>query len=261
MLEFINDLKEGWKRKNLWKELAKLELKTQFNGTVFGVLWVLLALAIKVGMISVVYSMVLNKPLKQYVLFLSFGIITWDYISKLIQSGAVSFLKAKNYLQQMYLPQSVFVFQTIYKETIVFALYQILAIPLVIIFYGSKEMNIMWLWAIPGYILIIINAVFASFWLGWLVTRYRDFQQIISSVLTISFIISPVLWPPPAGAEKSIYFQLNPFFHILEVVRAPIVRGEVPVNSYIVVAMMALTSFLICAFLFNNVRKKLILWI
>lgn len=256
----IADFKSSLKKYTLWSELAKLELKVRFRGTYFGVLWVLMALVLKVGMISLVYSLVLNKPLKEYVLFLSIGVLTWNYISALIVTSTLSFLKAVNYFNQMNMPHFIFVFQTVYRETLILLLYQILAIPVILLYFGFEGISAIWLWSLLGYLIIVLNGIFAGAWLGWVATRFRDVQHLVSNLIMILFIVTPVLWPPPEGSENHLYFMLNPLYHLLEMVRAPIINDTVPVLSFQVSLGLLLFNIIICGIFYKKAKSRLVLW-
>jgi len=258
-MDFVTDIKEGFKRKQLWKRLAVLELKTRYQGAFIGTFWILLTLMLKVGMLSLVYSMVLQRDIKEYVLFLAIGVLTWNFISAAIISSSMDFTKGSNFLQQMKLPHSVFVFQNIYREALVLVLYQLFAIPLVIAIKGFDFVSMTWLWALAGYVLIVFNAFFVNMWLGWLAVRFRDVQPFLSSVVMILFLITPVLWPPPPGFSDSILFQLNPFYHLLELIRAPILHNVIPVSSFMVGLGCLLFNMLICIIFYPRVRDRLVL--
>jgi len=260
-MNFINDIKDGFRRRRLWKRLAELELKSRYQGTFIGVFWVILTLMLKVGMLSLIYSMVLDKDIKEYVLFLAIGVLTWNFISAAIINSSSIFIKAGNFLQQMKLPHSIFVFQNIYKESIILFLYQLFAIPLVLFIKGVDFVSMVWLWSLLGYGIIILNAFFASMWLGWLSVRFRDVQPLLSSVVMILFLVTPVLWPPPEKFADSLYFVLNPFFHLLELIRAPILTNEIPYMSFIVSTAFLLINILICALFYNKVKDRLVLWL
>lgn len=260
-MEFITDLKNGLGRRRLWIRLAELELKSRYQGAFVGVFWVILTLMLKVGMLSLVYSMVLDKDIKEYVLFLAIGVLTWNFISASIINSSSIFIKAGNFLQQMKLPHSIFVFQSIYKESVILLLYQLFAIPLVLLIKGFDFVSLVWAWALIGYMLIILNLFFASMWLGWLSVRFRDVQPFLSSLVMILFLITPVLWPPPEKFADSLYFVLNPFFHLLELIRAPILNNEVPYVSLIVSFGLLIFNILICALFYNKVKDRLVLWL
>lgn len=260
-MDLIKDIVAGFGRRRLWIRLAVLELKSRFQGAFLGVFWILLTLMLKVGMLSLVYAMVLDKDIKEYVMFLALGVLTWNFISAVIINSGMIFTKAGNFLQQMRLPHSIFVFQSLYKETLILILYQFFAIPLVIIIKGFEFVTLYWLWAIVGYVLIILNGFFASMWLGWLAVRYRDVQPFLNSLVMILFLITPVLWPPPEKFADSLYFQLNPFYHLLELIRAPILNQEIPYISIMVACGLLFASMAICGLLYNRVKDKMVLWL
>ena len=154
----------------------------------------------------------------------------------------------------------IFVFQTVYRETIILLICQVLAIPLILFYFGFSGIQATWLWSLLGYVLIIINGVFASAWLGWVATRFRDVQHLVTNLIMILFIVTPVLWPPPEGLEGHIYFQINPFYHLLEVVRAPIINNTVPVTSLLVASGLAVFNFVICLIFYRLAKSRLVLW-
>lgn len=260
-MSLIEDIKNGYGRKKLWKRLAVLELKSRYQGAVIGSFWIVLTLVLKVLMLSLVYSMVLNKDFSDYVMFLAIGILTWNFISAVIVTSGMVFKKATNFLLEMRLPHSTFVFQNLYREVLSLIMYQLFAIPLVIFLKGWSFVSLIWVWAILGYILIILNAFFVNFWLGWLATRFRDIQPMLSSVIMIIFLVTPILWPPPVEYANSLYFQLNPFYHLLELIRAPILRNEIPVLSFQVATGLLVFNIAICFGFYKKVKDRLVYWL
>ena len=260
-MEFFNDMIDGFKRRRLWKKLAILELKARYQGAFIGSFWIVLALILKVFMLSIVYSMVLEREFKDYVMFLALGLLTWNFISAIIITSGSVFKKSVNFLQQMDLPHSIFVYQNVYREVVSLIMYQLFAIPLVIILKGWGVVSWVWLWAFLGYLIIILNAVFVSMWLGWLSARFRDFQSLLGSLVMVIFLVTPILWPPPAQYAGSLYFQLNPFYHLIELIRAPILHAQVPVNSWYVSCGVLLFNVIICLIFYRRVRHRLVLWI
>jgi len=79
-MSLFKDIKNGYSRKKLWKRLAVLELKSRYQGAVIGSFWIVLTLMLKVFMLSLVYTMVLDRDFTNYVMFLAIGILTWNFI-------------------------------------------------------------------------------------------------------------------------------------------------------------------------------------
>ncbi len=260
-MKLIQDLVKGYSWRRLWKRLAILELKTRYQGAFIGAFWIVLALMIKVGMLSLVYSMVLNKDFKAYVMFLAIGVLTWNFISAMIVTSGTVFTKSSGFLQQMELPHSIFVFQNTYRELISLLMYQMFAIPLVILIQGWGVVTWVWLWALFGYCIIVLNGFFVCMWLGWLSARFRDVQSFLNSAIMIVFLVTPILWPPPPEFANSLYFQLNPFYHLLELIRSPILHQVVPwLSIYVGLGLLAFNA-IVCFVFYSRVRNRLVLWL
>ena len=82
--------------------------------------------------------------------------------------------------------------------------------------------------ALPGLLLWALDSLALTLLLGGFCARFRDIMPIVNSVMQIAFFITPVIWKPeqlgPAGMSK---LPFNPFYDLLEIVRAPLL-GHMP---------------------------------
>ena len=258
---YLQDLRDAFGQHRLWRELARQEIKIRYRGTALGVIWVMMALATKVAVLSVVFTMVLERSLEEYIPFLAVGLITWSYISALIVTGALTFISAATYLRQQPMSHSIFVLKNVYRELIGLFIMQVLLVPIAFFGRGTELLTVETLAAIAGLTLITLNGVFVGTWLGWLATRYRDIQHLVSSIVQIAFLVSPILWPPPEGMADSWVVLFNPFYHVIETVRAPLLAGTVPLDSLAVSAALVIVNFLICMATYRHCRSRLVLWL
>jgi lipopolysaccharide transport system permease protein len=65
-------------------------------------------------------------------------------------------------------------------------------------------------------------------------TRFRDIPQIVASLTQIVFFLTPILWKPEVLGTKIWVAKINPIFHFVELVRAPILTGAIPWQSWTV---------------------------
>jgi lipopolysaccharide transport system permease protein len=115
--------------------------------------------------------------------------------------------------------------------------------------------------ALPGLALWLIDGVAVCLLLGAVCARFRDIPPIVGSVMQMAFFISAVIWKPSQLGVHEWLLAFNPFFTLLEVVRAPLL-GEVP--SAVVWLSAALSSIALCGvswLLFARVRGRIAFWI
>ena len=84
--------------------------------------------------------------------------------------------------------------------------------------------------AVPGLVLLCMNGVWTGLLLGLVSARFRDVPPIVESVVRILFFVTPVIWMPEFLPERIALLTWNPFFHFLEVVRAPLL-DQLPAPS------------------------------
>ena len=70
--------------------------------------------------------------------------------------------------------------------------------------------------------LVLGNLVFLVLILAFLGSRYRDIAPAITSVMTIVFFLSPVMYKPSQLGVKENLMWLNPFSHLITLIRDPI---------------------------------------
>jgi ABC-type polysaccharide/polyol phosphate export permease len=116
--------------------------------------------------------------------------------------------------------------------------------------------------AIPGVILILINGVWLALLIGMLCLRFRDVQPLVATGLQISMLITPLFWPPESlsGSGRAVFVEFNPIYHLIEVVRAPLL-GNVPgIASYAAVMLIAVGGWLLTYFAFERFRSRITYW-
>ena len=93
------------------------------------------------------------------------------------------------------------------------------------------------------------------------IARFRDIMPIVNSLMQIAFFLSPVIWKPEQLGERAVWLPLNPFYDMLEIVRAPLL-GEVPSP---LVWVGALTySAMLCGLawlFFRRARGRVAFWV
>jgi ABC-type polysaccharide/polyol phosphate export permease len=57
--------------------------------------------------------------------------------------------------------------------------------------------------------------------------RFRDLAQVIASILQVMFFFTPIFWVPGGQLSRPILVEANPFYHLLQLLRAPLL-GELP---------------------------------
>jgi ABC-type polysaccharide/polyol phosphate export permease len=75
---------------------------------------------------------------------------------------------------------------------------------------------------------VLIDSILLSLIVAMPATRFRDIYQSIGFGVQIMFWLTPVFWPPvQAQGKRAALVAYNPFAHLLELVRQPLL-GRTP---------------------------------
>lgn len=253
------DVIDGLSLWRLWGKLGWNDILQRYRRSLLGPLWLTASMAIMVVSLGLVYSKIFKAELHDFIPFLCVGLLIWNYISTVLSESGTLFTGAESYIKQIRLPYSVYVLKFTWSKIIIFAHNFVIYFGVLIYFQvwpGSVA-----LYAIPGFLLVTLNGALASIYLGMMSARFRDIPQIIGSVIQIFFFITPIMWKPELLSEHSHLMTLNPFFHLIEIVRAPLL-GQMPsLSNYMAVALITLVNGLIATAFFVRFRSRISYWI
>jgi lipopolysaccharide transport system permease protein len=176
-------------------------------------------------------------------------------------SGATSFITAEAIVKQLPIPQYVHVMRVIWKDAIMLA-HNVVIIPVVfLVFLRIPDWHL--LLVFPGLLLTASFLYSTAYVIGLLTTRYRDIQQIVGSIITVVFYMTPVIWQPNALPEGTaeLLLGLNPFYHFLEIMRSPILGQAPTAENWLVALAITLVAGTV-AFLFaRKYKNRLAYWV
>jgi ABC-2 type transport system permease protein/lipopolysaccharide transport system permease protein len=130
-----------------------------------------------------------------------------------------------------------------------------------VLFYFQIWPGTVGLLAIPGLIVLITNGALANLSIGIISARFRDVPPLIGSVVQIVFFVTPIFWKPELLKGKEYVTDLNPFFHLLEIVRAPMLGNVPSAKSWVAVLLITLFNIAITGAFFSRYRSRISYWV
>ncbi len=273
MIDFVPDVTNSARQRmarrdlreaaTLWRlcwTLSWLDIKLRYRGSILGPLWLTLSTAIMVGAMGFLYSTLFRMNLHEYLPFLVLSIVLWNFLGALVGDGCTCYLQSESMIRSMRMPYSLYAARVVVRNVLVLGhnLVVIVAVYALLRMWPGERI----LLAIPAFALWLVDGFAASLLLGALCARFRDIPPIVASIIQMAFFVTPVIWKPQlVGAARQALLPLNPFFSLLEIVRAPML-GEVP--SGIVYLSAIGYSVALCAvawLIFARVRARIAFWV
>jgi lipopolysaccharide transport system permease protein len=240
-----------------WQDVAQ-----RYRRSKVGAFWLTINMGVLIGALGLVFGTIFNSPMSEFLPFICVGIIVWGYYSQLISEGCLSFISNSDTMLQLPIPFFTYVLRTWWRNTIILT-HNIIIFPLVLLMFG-KGINVYAILVIPGFMLASANILWMMTILAILCTRFRDLTQIIQNVMQVCLYLTPIMWQPsnlPAGTKAELMLGLNPFYHLISIVRDPLLGSPGTLSNWSVAAAMVALGWGAALLLLNRYRTRITYWL
>jgi ABC-type polysaccharide/polyol phosphate export permease len=255
------DLLRGLLSYRLYGHLGWLDIKRRYRRTVLGPVWGIVTVSIMIVTLGAIGVGLWHQSASVYLPFLTSGLLVWWLISTMLTEACTVFIYGQNFLRQVRLDYSILVYALVWRNVMTF-FHNFPLYVVVMLIFAPHLFGWTTLLAVPGILLLTLNGAWMTLLLGMWCLRYRDVQQLVSSLVQISIYVTPIFWPPSQLQEpfRSIFMTFNPLYHLIEIVRAPLI-GQIPDrSSYIAVLIILAVGWSATYVLFRRFRGRLAYW-
>ena len=260
------DLADGFRQWRLWGRLGWLEVRRRYSRTVIGPFWSAISLGMFVLALGSVGTGLWSKSASDYLPFLAAGMVVWLMIANIVTESCTLFIAGTNLFRQMRFNYSVMAYALVWRNFIVFA-HNLLVFVVIFLVFAPDRIALDWitpatLLVLPGLVIVLVNSVWISIVLGMLCLRYRDVQQLITSLIQISMFVTPIFWPPEnlQGAAGIVFIDFNPLYHLIDIVRSPLLGRLPAAESYIAMVALTIVGWWLTYLLFSYFRRRIAYW-
>lgn len=258
----IADIREGIANRAVWRLLAGNDIKRRYRRSRLGQFWLTLSLAITIGGMATVWSLLFKMNLTEYLPHVAVYFVLWTFLTASLNESCNALVEGEGIIRNVSLPRSIFVLRVVWRNVIV-AAHNAVIVLIVFLAVGQPVKPTLVL-AIPGFMLLAAVLAATGLALSIVSARFRDMPQMVASFLQIAFFLSPVMFKPEQLAGNALGEALlwgNLLAALLEVAGAPLL-GQVPTAWAYGVALVAFAASLAAAaFCTGRFGKKVIYWL
>lgn len=259
----LDDLRASFSMWRLWMTLGWRDIKARYRRTALGSFWTVMSVAVLVGSLGSVYSLLWGIDPRVFLPYFSAGFLSWSFVLTNTTEGCQTLIQGNTVIKTMQLPYTIHIFQMLWRNTLVFFNGLIVHIVVLTIFLISPTVYTPLF--LVGLLITIVNLSWVSFILAMLTTRFRDVAQTITSIMQVMFFVTPIFWQPQQISGRPIaemiLIHLNPMFHLIDVLRSPLI-GQMPrMESYAFLIVMAVAGWLLTAYLSSKFLKRVSYWL
>ena len=243
----------------LWVHMSWQDIRQRYRGSVLGPFWIAGGIAAASLGAGLLYSRVLRVDTHHLVAFVSVGVAVWTLIALTLTEACHAFVGSAGLIRNTNLPRPLHILRVLNRNLIVFA-HGLLVVGIVFVVTGVGVGPQAFL-AVPGLLLVVANLIWAGWFLALLSTRFRDAIQLTAYGLQFAIFITPIFWYPELAGRDFAPLLFNPFYHLVEVVRGPLMGGGVAPESWWICAVMAVVGLSAAAVSFRSLHYRVAYWL
>ena len=264
----FKDLRDGFAQRELWLSLGWQDIKQRYRRSVIGPFWITIATGVQATAIGILYAALLDIPLAEFLPYVTVGLIVWNLINASIIEGSEVFIANEGLIKQLPSALSVHIYRLVWRQLLFFAHNLVIYVIMVVAFAVWRDLSWASLAAIPAVALLVLNAVWVSIVFGIFATRYRDIAPILSSMTLLLFVLTPIMWTTQslvaqggAVAERARIAELNPLYHYLEIVRAPMIGQPQALYHWYIVLGITVAGWALALVALRKYRARVPYWV
>lgn len=212
-----------------WWHLVLADLRARWRRSFLGAMWSVLQPLGMTLLLTVVFGKIYGVDFLRYAPYIYSGIIAWEFVGTCLTAGSLAFVQADAYIRKTKHSLAIYTLRTGLGGLLILAL---TASGLVLWTLALSPGNIGWCWLAAPLIfpILLLCGWGVSTFLAYLATRFRDIPHGLSLVLQAVWFVSPVYFEPSVFKNAGLDFLVdwNPVYHVLEILRAPLLQGEWP---------------------------------
>lgn len=248
---------------NVWTFLSLHEIKKKYRRSIFGPFWIVISNIAVVLVLSSIYSIILKKNFEWYVIYLGIGFVIWQNISSSLSEAPDSFIRSANLIKTYKMSILNYIYRDTGKNFLLFL--HNLPFWIFLMIWFDTNISIYTYLFIISYLILFLNIIWLSTLVAIISTRFRDFNSIVGTLIQLSFFATPVLWDVShiidVRPQLSWIIYINPFYHLIEIFRDPIMNGNIPFTSFIFCLSMMVIGNIFASILVNKYSKRIVFWL
>ena len=262
----FDDLRTGFGQRELWLHLGWQDIKQRYRRSYIGPFWITIATGVTALAMGLLYSQLFGMEIRTFLPHVTVGLIVWTMISGFLLEGSEVFMANEGLIKQLPAPLSVHVYRMVWRQMLLLGHNMIIYVILLAVFRPALHWTAIAVFPALG--LLALNGVWVAFVIGIIATRFRDVAPIITSMVQLLFFMTPIVWtadllsgPDGTLTTRARLVEINPLFHYLDIVRAPLLGDDQQAYHWYIVLAITVVGWGLALYLMRSYRARVAYWV
>jgi len=262
MTSILEHLKGSVRYPEFWTYSGWLDIVTRYRRNVLGLAWIPIPVLVFIAVIGGVYSTIMGREPEFYIPYLGIGYLVWRFMVQCLTDSVLVLRGHKPFIMDGRVRLTDFVLRAVAKAFFYF----VCSLPVVAgVLIWSPEMHVStmvtMLVTLP---VVIANILWVSVCMSLIGARFADAAEMVNTALRFGMLLTPIIWVGERFQPGSLWWwavHLNPAYHLITIVRAPMLGYEIQPQTYWYIAVMTIAGWGLAALLYRRYARFVPLWI
>ena len=265
---FSLNLKEVWQYRDLLMLFVKRDVVTVYKQTVLGPLWYLIQPLFTSITFTIIFNNVagISTGSVPPFLFNLAGITIWNYFTACLNGTSDTFRSNAGIFGKVYFPRIIVPLSIVVSNLLKFGIQFFIFICFYLYYYiqgAAIEMNVAALFFPLLIVMMGILGLGLGMLISSLVTKYRDFSNLIGFGVQLLMYLSAVMYPMALIKEKLPTYgwlvEYNPLAYVIETTRYMLLNvGNISILGLGYTLLVTVVVFFVGVLIFNRTEKSFI---
>lgn len=256
------DFRDSLRFPSFWAFSSWLDIVVRYRQSRLGLFWLAAPAIVYIWGMSLFFSGVGGLPIAEFAAYVAVGWLVFRVVQSVVIESTTVLSQASAFILDGHLRLTDFILQTVAKAMLYFLLSLPVAVPALLL---SPDVQGWGLVAVlVTFPLVLANVVWLAVLLSLLGARFRDLGQLVSNLFLFAFLLTPIIWHAstmPAGSLRGTVMRANPLYHLVELVRGPVLGQPVGATTYWYVGGMTVLGWLLATAAYRRYARFVPIWI
>jgi lipopolysaccharide transport system permease protein len=223
----ISYISKVYNSRYFWWHLAMADIRAKYRRSYLGIFWGILQPLAMTGLLSFVMAHIFKMEMKTFAPYIFSGMVFWEFFCFCATNGCLSITNAASYILQFKQPMTIYPLRATITAFInmLFGMSGLLVWCLIIF---PENAGICWVSIIPAFFMYMIIGWMYSIITGFWGVRFHDLIPMLGLFMQALWFASPIYFPVATFKIPALrpFLVYNPIYHLLELIRAPLLSGE-----------------------------------
>lgn len=258
----LHDYLDTLRSPAFWMYATWLDLVTKYRRSRLGMFWAFFPPVLYTFGVGSFFAHLQGEEAGKFVAHLGIGYMIFRFVTVSLSEATTTYAGHANFILDGRTRLTDYILRVVAKALFYF----VLAIPVMACALAISP-DFQWIGLVtllPALALVILNVA----WMGAVVSvigaRLQDVYELIGSALMFSFLFTPILWTAasaPPDTLRGAIARANPLFHLVEIVRAPLLGEPIERLTYTYLAVLTMVGWLGAIVVYRRYARFVPMWI